>query len=249
MKRNLVCIAVSLMMCIMFTGCSVVEPMYTLTEEEEDAIVAYSAKIISKYNRRQGDGFTRVTKPKEEKESYSETETPAPAPEENTDLSIEGGEGTAEGGSATSGDGSRHEAVNPITFEDAFGLSNASITYNGFTISDHYMEDNVISLDAKEGKDFLCMKFTITGKDADVVMVDILSLHPRFHLYTDASNVVDNDNTVLMHDMATFQDAVSAEKGSDVVLLFQVPKGSVSEDADNLALTMTMDGKDYDIIL
>ena len=88
MKKRYVRLTAVLLLSFLLTGCQLVTPMYEMTPEEEAAIVAYSAKIISKYNQKQGDGMTRVYKKdmlEAEKVGEAEEANPEETPEEGSE--------------------------------------------------------------------------------------------------------------------------------------------------------------------
>ena len=57
------------------TGCGLIPSLYSMTDEEEDQIVSYASKVVSKYNTLQGDGITRVYSSDYEKEEDKTEET------------------------------------------------------------------------------------------------------------------------------------------------------------------------------
>ncbi len=91
MKKKLLFYVTILLFCLPLTGCKlkVVTPLYTMTEDEEAAVVTYAAKVVGKYNALQGDGLRRVYKwqidklrPVEEPEEEEQTEEETPEEEE-----------------------------------------------------------------------------------------------------------------------------------------------------------------------
>ena len=62
-KKKLLFYSAILTFCLPMMGCSkIVTPLYTMTEDEEAAVVTYAAKVVGKYNAHQGDGLRRVYK-------------------------------------------------------------------------------------------------------------------------------------------------------------------------------------------
>ena len=57
-KKRVLFLGISLLLCFAFSGCG--DEMYSLTEEEEQLIVDYSAKVVAKYNKASDVGVSKL---------------------------------------------------------------------------------------------------------------------------------------------------------------------------------------------
>jgi hypothetical protein len=239
MKKGLSVLLVAILS-FSLTGCGLIPSLYSLTDEEEDQIVAYASKVVSKYNSLQGDGLTRVysTDYPEEEETVSEI-----VEEETTE------DTTSDNDSSNSDNSGAVEDTTEYTSLDAaLGLPGISFVYQGVNISSSYVEGDYLSLTPDSGYDYLIMQFQVTNNNAEAAMVDILSKHPSFTVTVDGATVAKNEKTLLLLDLATYQSSLEAGSSTNAVLLFQVPSGSASSESA-ISLQTTVGGVDYNISL
>lgn len=236
MKKGLSLLFIALFS-LSVTGCGVVPSLYTMTEDEENQIVAYASKVVSKYNSLQGDGITRVYAT-----DYEDEEEEEEAAAETAD------ETTSSEGDATGETTETEDTKNYVTMEAALEQPGIAISYQGISISSSYVEGDYLSLTPDNGYDYLIMKFQLTNQNADTTSVDILSKHPTFTVTVDGSTTVKNEPTILLYDLATYQSDMEAGASESVVLLFQVPSGSASAES-TVTLQTTVGDVTYDISL
>lgn len=218
------------------TGCSIVPSLYSMTDEEEDQIVAYASKVVSKYNNLQGDGITRVYST-----DYEQEETESESVEDTEETIDEETDSTSE--SSVTEDKKEY-----VTMDVALAQPGISFSYQGINISSSYVEGDYLSLTPDKGYDYLIMQFQLTNTNAEDTMVDILSKHPSFTVTVDGATVAKNEQTILLMDLATFQSTIAAGSTHNAVLLFQVPSGSASAESQ-VELQVKVGDADYDISL
>lgn len=242
MKKRIQLFALILIFSLPMTGCSLIPSMYEMTEEEEAEIVAYAAKVVGKYNGRQGDGMVRVSEadfPQPEPEEPEEPEVPEDE-QENTDS---GSAGTSDETETTPAD----EGTKAM-LSDALGINNIDIGYEGFTFGNNYTEGDYLSLTPASGTHYLVMNFSLKNNGSKEAEVDVLSKHPTFTVSVDGSERIRNSSTILLYDLATFQGTIAAGGQADTVLLFEVPK-DIGKKKSSLILQMTVDTTLYNIVL
>lgn len=216
------------------TGCGLIPSLYSMTDEEEDQIVSYASKVVSKYNTLQGDGITRVYSSDYEKEEDKTEETTDDIAEE---------EPTSQGETDVVEDTTKY-----VTLDAALEQPGISFSYQGLNVSSSYVEGDYLSLTPDNGYDYLIMQFQLTNTNAEETMIDILSKHPSFTVTVDGATVAKNEQTILLMDLATYQSTIEAGGTANAVLLFQVPTGSASSES-SVALQVKVGGADYDISL
>jgi|GEM_PF-54760 len=209
------------------TGCGT--PLYSMTDEEYNLVVAYAAESVSKFNVYQNDGVVVIDPEELEDEEETESET-----EETTENSgntqIRPGEGDTENSEAT-GDA--------VTITEALGLpSSISYTYKGKEVADHYSEP-AGSVTADSGKTFVILTFTLEAtEDTDI---DLFSMSPRFTLKANGKETTQKVS-LLTTDLATYIGTVKGQSSQDVVILFEMSE----DDANNVSdftLEVTVDSK------
>lgn len=216
------------------TGCGLIPSLYSMTDEEEDQIVSYASKVVSKYNTLQGDGITRVYSSDYEKEEDKTEETTDDIAEE---------EPTSQGETDVVEDTTKY-----VTLDAALEQPGISFSYQGLNVSSSYVEGDYLSLTPDKGYDYLIMQFQLTNTNAEETMIDILSKHPSFTVTVDGATVAKNEQTILLMDLATYQSTIEAGGTANAVLLFQVPTGSASSES-SVVLQVKVGGADYDISL
>lgn len=216
------------------TGCGLIPSLYSMTDEEEDQIVSYASKVVSKYNTLQGDGITRVYSSDYEKEEDKTEETTDDIAEE---------EPTSQGETDVVEDTTKY-----VTLDAALEQPGISFSYQGLNVSSSYVEGDYLSLTPDKGYDYLIMQFQLTNTNTEETMIDILSKHPSFTVTVDGATVAKNEQTILLMDLATYQSTIEAGGTANAVLLFQVPTGSASSES-SVALQVKVGGADYDISL
>lgn len=216
-KKSTILLTVILLVSSLLGGCG--NALYELTDEEEELIVQYAAYTLGKYNSYQKDGLTDVS-------WYSPEEEAEPEYEENEEELLE--EETSE-----EPEGENPTAVTPagnttlgeeVTLAAAIGYEGQlDVLYQGCYTTDSYMEGNHYAVNAKSGNTFVVMEFTMENNTEEAVSVDVLELGPTFRLSADKTSWVNEDVTLLLYDLSTYQGTIAAGEQVEVVLLFEIP--------------------------
>ncbi len=213
---------VLLLLCVFCTGCSA--QLYDLTDEEEEMIVLYSAKIVSKYNRAQDTGYCYAREPEEsadEEEPETDTE---PQPEEGA-------------------------GEEPPSFSDIVAVDGLQFEYQGYDIAAEYTSDDIALPAAEEGSSYLILHILATNTTAQDLTVDLLSSPITYTLSLNDNVSAECISTLSMEDLSTYYNrSFAAGTTDDTVLLFQV-KTEYLQEITSLALQVEKQGQTYNVIL
>lgn len=227
---------------ILLGGCG--EKPYTLTEEEQNIVVDYSAHVVAKYNTSQKEGLSYV--------AASDTQIPLETEkveQAQTEETSQNSGSTGENGFdvTESTEASQETGNTPATLSELFGKDDIEITYTGATLDENYMESTYYSMDASAGKQYLVVGIDITNNGSAEAQVDNMTLAPAFSITAGTDVSVSQETTVLLKDFSTYQGTIAAGATQSTVLLFEVPD-TVTETA-NLALYVSVSGAGYQITL
>ncbi|MCR5467839.1 MAG: DUF4352 domain-containing protein [Lachnospiraceae bacterium] len=261
-------IAVLLLLAVVVFGTGCGDAMYELTEEEQSAIVSYSAHAIAKFNTYQSDGIVYVNPAELIEETETESEiAEAIETEELTETDVESGdENGTESGDDLTEDAS--QGVEGDSSSDVFGtnqtyngegygsienlsaaldLGQITAEYMGYEISHDYSEGGLISMTADSGREYFVINIRLNNNSSNAYSIDLLSNKPRFKLLVDGESAGSAITTLLMNDLVTYQGNLSTGESVDTVLLFSVPEGSY-ESFETLGLSVTMNGNTSNIL-
>lgn len=228
-----------IMTAMMMSGCG--EEAYTLTDNEKDLIVNYSAHVVTKYNTYQKEGLTYVW------EDAAEDEGDAVQTTEPTNTEVVSEDGTV---AAVPEDTAENEdtvyAANAVTLDELFGMSGIEIDYVGARLAVQYAEDDYYVLYPDTGKQYLVLGLDITNTGEAVAYVNNLEKSAKFQATINGESTVSSELTLLLQDFSTFEATLKPGETRETVLLFQVPATVTS--VDRLSLYAKTDDN-YQIIL
>ena len=215
-KKQVLC-GVMLCFCLLLTGCG---KLYVMTEEEEDQVVLYAAKMVSKYNRAQDTGYSYVSKENKDKQQDADTDADVDADEQNT-----------------------QQSEPQMTLSDAIGIAGVSFSYQGYDISTSYETTDVAIPDAGEGYSYLILHIQVTNTTEQAVLVDLINQPITYKITINDETTVDGLTTLSMADLSTYYNkSLGAQETVDTDLLFQVSTADV-ENISSLALQVSKDGQ------
>jgi hypothetical protein len=224
-KKQMRCgLLLLLVLCFSLTGCGT--QLYELTDDEEETIVLYSAKVVSKYNRAQDTGYCHVS-------------------QDVTDSKVEEADISEE--DATS---QTDETAGTIqSFSDIIAIDGLQFEYQGYDVTTEYSTQDIVIPDADEGNSYLVVHIQITNTTDQDMQVDLLTNPISYTLSVNDSVSADCESTLSMEDLSTYYNSsFAANSTDDAVLLFQV-KSEYLEDISSLALQVTKQGQTYNVIL
>ncbi len=197
------------------TGCGT--PLYSMTEDEYNLVIAYAAESVSKFNIYQNDGIVDfdISELEEEEETESETEDTT---EDSGNTQIRPGE---------SDGGNSQNTGKTVSITEALGLPKTlTYTYKGMEVSDHYSEP-AGSVPANSGNAFVILSFEL--KATEDTEIDLFSLSPRFTLKSNDKETTQKVS-MLTTDLATYIGTVKGGSSQTVVILFEMSE----EEANNV---------------
>ena len=231
MDKRIILGIILLCVCVGSCGCSLMEPV---SEKDMEAIAAYSAKMVAKYNTRQKDGVVYIDDSDEMKSLTKENEKA----KANTTNSSAASNST--GANST-------QVASPIALSSALGIAGVDFAYQGIEVRDSYTT-NIYDMTPNAGNKFLVMRFKATNTSGQDTNVDILSLSPKFKATINATANANNDLTLMPEDLSTFKGTLKANESKDLIILFQFNDADLSN-IQGTSLKCTVNGSTNDIIL
>lgn len=226
---------------LMLTGCG--ETLYSMTEQEEDAIVYYSAKMVSKYNKCQTNGICNARVKDGELGDYDENDTPSDptlddAVEKLAQVVFDAADGNVEGLLENTDEPAVHEG---LSLSDTIGVSGIDFVLNGFAVSEEYKASSSYILTKSVGKKYLVLNVTGTNKTSDSIDLDTTGDYSFKLIVNGGATATSLQNTFLPNDLTGFKGSIKKDESHDFVLLFQFPDKDV-ENITNVDLEVTSGG-------
>ncbi len=256
MKKNRLA-AGALAFAVSITACGCGEQVYEMTNEEEAAVVHYSAHAVTKFNKRQSEGIKDVAllkvkmeqmeqqakelrKQQEEEEKLRKEQQKQ---EEKENPPAKGGQQNASGEQADSS-----PQVKYTSLAKALGLSGVSAVYRRYELVSAYQASQSYMVRAGSGNELLVVHVNLKNGGSKTAECDILSKMPSFRLSINGELSVNADTTILLNDLGTYQGRIAAGKKAHTVLIFQVKKGAVKS-IDSMELEVTINGNSSQVQL
>lgn len=227
---------------VLLGGCG--EEPYSLTEQEENLIVNYSAHVVTKYNTYQKEGLTYVW-PEETEEAESGLVTPVVSDNVDGAVSAQTGADAATTDDTQDGSAIVYDA-NAVTLTELFGESGVELDYIGARLAGSYIKDQYYALYPDSGKQYLVLGIDVTNTGKTTVAVDYLSKDAKYQVTLNGDTTCYSELTILMDDFSTFEAKLAPGATRETVLLFQVPETITSIESINLVVTTD---ESYQIIL
>lgn len=224
-------------------GCG--EEVWELTDTEEEQIVTYAAHIVSKYNKTQTDGITRVIiLPEEETE-----EETVLAEEPESEPSTEGFYAPEEFADLPTTTGTDMDAVNfadsgaaPMELNDVLMIDGFTFAWTDTKIMDDFLDSTSTMLFTPDaGKRYVLLTISVTNVSGEERICDIPEVTPEFQLIVNGNERLKASMTLSSADFQNFQETVGAGETVDTVLFFQ-RKASEISDSDSYSLEVTLNG-------
>lgn len=232
----------ALMAAALFSGCG--EEAYTLTDQEEELIVNYSAHIVTKYNTYQKEGLSYVWP--EETEEVETGPTEELTAEENKEQTETEAGTQAPVPDDVEENGDTEYASVPVTLSELFGEPGIELDYVGARLADSYMESEYYAQYPDAGKQYLVLGIDITNTGKEPVTLDYVDNMTQFQVTLNDEITSSAEITVLTEDFSAFAGTLAAGETRETVLLFQVPETVTS--IENVDLAVVGD-TNYQIIL
>lgn len=213
--------------------------MEPVSDKDMDAIAAYSAKMVAKYNTKQKDGVVFIDESDELKSMAKEKE------KEKAKANTTNSTNSSKSSNSTSGNAT--QTTPPVALAAALGINGVDFAFQGVEVKDSYTT-NVYDMSPNPGSKFLVMKFKATNTSGQDANIDILSLSPKFKATINGSANANNDLTLMPEDLSTFKGTLKANESRDLIILFQFKDADLSN-IQGTSLKCTVNGSTNDIIL
>ena len=163
-KKQVLC-GLMLCFCLCMTGCG---KLYVMTDDEENQVVLYAAKMVSKYNRAQDTGYSYVSD--EHKDKQKDTDVG-----QSDDASVD----------------ETQQEKTQMTLSDVIGISGISFSYQGYDISSSYESTDVAIPDAGEGYSYLILHVQVANTTDQAVTVDLINQPVTYQVKINDGTAID----------------------------------------------------------
>lgn len=206
--RKILLLSVLTVFTVVLSGCA--EKLTELTPSERDAIVSYSAHLVTKYNSNQKKGFVYLDEETIQKMKTSKQSSTPVTPIIPTDSSNQNGNQT---GSTTKS----------VTAKEAMGIAGINAVITGINLADSFMGANgAFDITPSEGMKLLWLNIQLTNETNAPIMVDVLSSEMRFTIQVNGKAESGSMVTILDNDLTTIQKSMAAGEKLDTTLFFLV---------------------------
>ncbi|MDE7312562.1 MAG: DUF4352 domain-containing protein [Eubacterium sp.] len=245
MKKNRLA-AGALAFAVSITACGCGEQVYEMTNEEEAAVVHYSAHAVTKFNKRQSEGIKDVALLKammeqQEKEAEERKEQEEQEQQQQQAQQQEEEKKPADSTAAPSEESDSKAQEKYVSLGKALGLSGVDAVYRGYELVSAYQASQSYMVRANSGNELLVVHVNLKNGGSKTAECNILSKMPSFRLTVNGELNVNADTTILLNDLGTYQGRIKAGKKAQTVLIFQVKKGSVKS-IDTMEMEVTVNG-------
>ncbi len=241
MKHRIVTCLLVLSMSLLFTGCG--PTMVELTDEQQRDIALYSAKVVSKFNINLDKGI--VALPAEEESSIPTTTEPTQQDDSDSKSSESSDSTQTSETDPTTEDPA--EVVVSKTLTEALDIKNVSFLYRDAKVSSSYGSGDVYDLSPDKGNELLVVRFKVVNNGSTDTKINMIKKGVSFTV-SYGTKTAPSDATLLLNDLTTYEGTIKAGKSKNMVVLFQFPKGTVT-DPSKIVLQETMNGTTYQIDL
>lgn len=226
---------------LLLSGCA---KTVTLTTEEEDAIAAFSANVISKFNRYMGKGQKAVVLTDEDEKEKTTEETPKDSPEDTADNASD----TQNQATSDGGNGDNMENADTKSLTDVIAIDGVSFSYAGAKVNADLSVSDVFAISPDRGKKFLVATFNVKNDSGAAKEVDLRSQKLRFTAGIAGGNYASDGtaNALIPSELTAFNDTIDAGATKELMVIFQVPQDA-PDDLSGLKLGVRKDKTIYQI--
>lgn len=221
-KRGALLFAITLLVSSLCGGCGT--PMYELTAQEEAIIVQYAASTLAKYNVYQKDGQKAMNPDLIEEALYEAPTVTEPEEETESGFSINPETGEVDAPEIPVA-GPAEALTESTTLAESIGQEGVlDVSYDSYYVTDSYKEGSYYFVDAKAGKKYLVMEYSISNTSGKEVALDVTSVAPKYYVSVNNGAWISSDPTFSLIDIATYQGVIPAGKTIKTISLFLIDK-------------------------
>lgn len=226
---------------LLLAGCG--EEVVTLSDAEEAEVTAYAAHVVSKYNKKQPDGISRVlileeeeTETEEETEAPEETEEETPE-EEFTDLPTTTG---------TNMDaipvGETGSTAPEMELSEVIPIAGFDMQWTGLSVADDYMDPTGATLATPNaGNRYVICDITVTNQTEEDLLCNVAELVPDFRLFPAGMEGITASQMLASTDFPSMNETVPAGESVVRKIFFQRKAADIL-DSDTYELEVTLNG-------
>ena len=229
MKKRILLAGLSLMLC-MLAGCLEATP---LNDEEMDVVAEYAASLLLKYDKHYDTPLFYATErearltptPTPTPKTSKPTATPTPVTENNNPS------GSGSGGE-TSGMATPTPTPTPVPFynqaettsqlTEIISVEDISISCNGCELMESVVSNNYFSLQAKEGRQYAVVYFTLTNNSNRDIVFDASGKGLEYSIDVNTKEKSRVSLSLLENDLQYMEIPVPAYGTARAVLVFEI---------------------------
>lgn len=249
MKKRII-LTLLLLIALILGGCAT---MPKLTEAEADIISQYATQTLVKHSNKNNslllsrDKLDDKEKAEEEAKKKAEEEAEKKSEEEKKEEDKKKEENQSE--STTPSENSDISGAVESNLSSALGIDGLEAKYTNYKVLDSYSTDYVL-IQPTSGNNLLVLNFALTNKDAKNIICDINGGGASFEILINGTARYSNMLTILSSDMSTLNTELAPGATRNVVLVFNIPKASLSNITSfNLLVSYSEGNKMYNIKL
>ena len=214
MKKGILLAILSLMLCLL-TGCLEATP---LNDEEMDVVAEYAASLLLKHDKKYSTPLFYT----EDKEVRL---TPTPTPTEKPKNPI------TENNQTGSNEAQKPQEPEAIMYNDKetgrqltelISVDGISISCKGCELKDSVVSNNYFSLQAKEGRQYAVVKFTLQNTSNREIRFDASGKGLEYSIDVNTGTVSRVSLSLLENDMQYMEIPVPAGGTAEAVLVFEI---------------------------
>ena len=241
-KRLIACVLTASSLMLGGCGATVTE----LSDEEEDIVVYYAAKIVAKHNVRLGQGVIRYLPPKEAEQPAEEE---AAAEEEQTEEADTTTDAAADTNTAAASDitAEEEQTEEKVSLTEAMGIDGISFKYKGAKAYKNFTQKNLAMRSPASGNRYVVITVSIKNKSADTRKVSMLSQAVKFTAQL-GDQTQNAQATMSLEDLPTYEKTLKSGESDKAIILFEFSEDN-AKDLSGLSLTVEKNGTQYSVKL
>ena len=261
MKRSGIRIlTAALASCFLLGGCFFDDQIPDLSDEDMQKVEEYAAHLLLKYDENykattMSDEAMQAERDRLRRLAEVQAQIAEMEKERAEKKEHESDQGSSEGSSGSDESASSQKSGPVYTdIDDFFGIDGVEIEYTGYMTGRTYpaqLGDNdwqgVVT--ATSGNMLVIFNYTITNTSGEDILLDMVSIKPRFTFRVNNSFSKASMMTILLNDLSGYRDTLSAGQSTDAVLIIEVTEQQ-SREINALTMIMRYDDQrsEYDLL-
>ena len=236
MKRAVVLLLVLSLTQGLLTGCSdgLENDLDEETEMKQLGLVAeYAAGLLLKYDKSGSNGLVKTGPEEPAMEDPVDISSAPPEDADHLDPNVSiSSDGP--GGSSGNPEDMPAEQELPVSsgsISQALGIPDFDVTFTYYELRDSYPdtvspENMLFSLQAEPGQDLLILHFDLANNTGADMQCSPMGFDRKIRLLLNGSQRINQQITILLNDLKSFDEVLPAGQAVDTVLVFYLDEGS-----------------------